>query len=138
MVRLRITTIEKGDSITDLPSAEIVDLEEGNTLMMLVYQVANGEIAEMRVEAENQEGLEAIRGLMIGTGNANLADSNLEEVRSARLFLEDAECFRQPMNSPNFIFIRRTPQPELFPEILPPTVSDSPPSPGTFSHMDYK
>lgn len=138
MLRLRITTIEKGYSETNLPSAEIVDLEEGNTLMMLVYQVANGEIAEMRVEAENQDGLEAIRGLLIGTGNAYLAESHLEEVRNAQLFLEDAECFRQPMNPPNFIFIRRSPQPELFPEILPPTVSDSTPSLGNFSHMDYK
>ncbi|MEY3443191.1 MAG: hypothetical protein RLZZ519_1472 [Bacteroidota bacterium] len=136
-MRILAQLFENGSPPDREPSREMWDLE--TDLMFLVYFFGNGHVQELRVVAETEDGLAAFKGLAIGTGNAKLAQVSKEDAKASRLYLPDYECYRQPMPTPNFIFIHPQPPPDLFPEVLPAPPAQNPTSSdGNFSHMDYK
>ena len=66
------------------PSPEVIDLSQKSDLMSLYLSLANGVIVEMKAEADSEEALGALRGLIEGAGSG---------VRHALSAQEKAACW---------------------------------------------
>lgn len=70
-----------------------VDVYLGNTLMALAYTFGNGLDGDVRIEAETAEGVQMMRGLVLGVGGCTrIAPPGPDE---GSLYQEGDECYRQ-------------------------------------------
>ena len=90
------------------------NLQDQETLHSLILAYGNGIILELRAEGENEDTIDTLRGVAIGTGHSSRIELSLEEKQSLWLFQEGDECYRQPMESGGYTFINPMPQPYKF------------------------
>ncbi len=82
--------------------------------MDLYLALANGAVLEMRAEADSEEALELMRGMVTGVGSCRSIVLNEEQKQALWFFQENDECYQQGSNSPGFIFIDPMIQPQNF------------------------
>ena len=79
-MKLRITMIDwKYPDDGKTPSPEVLDLAEKSHVMILYMSLANGAIVEMKAEADSEEALGVLRGLIQGAGSGVRADLSAQE-----------------------------------------------------------
>ena len=114
-MKLRITMIDweyPDDGKT--PSPEVLDLAEKSHVMILYMSLANGAIVEMKAEADSEEALDVLRGLIQGAGSGVRADLSAQEKAKCWLYEEGYECYTQGVKDPAYFFVNPAPRPEAF------------------------
>jgi len=115
MTKLLITMIYwEYPSDRKLPLPIVWDLEKENQLMALYLSFANGIILEMKAEAETDDSLDVLRGIILGAGSCVAATLSDDEKNKAWLYHEGYECYKQGNKSPAYIFVNPTHQPNKF------------------------
>lgn len=88
------------------PATDVLDLDEQNSLMLLVLMFGNGLIDEFRGEGDCADAIGALRGLACGTGGARRSEPDAGLRERSRLYREGDECYVQGGGaSPSLIFI---------------------------------
>lgn len=82
--------------------------------MALYLSFANGIILEMKAEGDAEESLDVLRGIILGAGSCTKVALSPEEINEAWLFEEGYECYKQGEESPAYIFVNPTAQPNKF------------------------
>ena len=99
--RLRLDMIDWGyPSERAAFNPTIWDLKDESDLMRLVLSLGNGTINELRAEAESQEALDALRGLVTGVGACERVELDVAEQSRFWFYRSGDEVFRQG-SSPN-------------------------------------
>ena len=100
------------DGKTPLPI--VWDLQKENQLMALYLSFANGIILEMKAEADTDDSLDVLRGIILGAGSCAEFTLSGHEKNKVWLYEEGYECYKQGEKSPAYIFVNPTPQPNKF------------------------
>ena len=98
------------------PAPEVLELSQKSDLMSLYLSLANGVIIEMKAEADSEEALGALRGLIEGAGSGVRRDLSEEEKAACWLYEEGYDCYTQGATDPAYFFVNPTPCPEVFEE----------------------
>jgi hypothetical protein len=112
-MRLLITLID-----WQYPSAKgevedtVWEINDQNTLLALLLTYGNGTLLELRAEGENEDAIEELRSIAIGTGASHKIELSVAEKQSLWLYQEGYECYKQPMDSGGYTFINPKPQPD--------------------------
>ncbi len=114
-MKLRITMIDwKYPDDGQTPSPEVLDLAERSQVMLLYMSLADGAIVEMKAEADSEEALDVLRGLIQGAGSGVRADLSAQEKAKCWLYEEGYECYTQGDKDPAYFFVNPAPRPEAF------------------------
>ena len=114
-MKLRITMIDwKYPDDGQTPSPEVLDLAEQSQVMLLYMSLADGAIVEMKAEADSEEALDVLRGLIQGAGSGVRADLSAQEKTRCWLYEEGYECYTQGVKDPAYFFVNPAPRPEAF------------------------
>ncbi len=114
-MKLRITMIDwKYPDDGQTPSPEVLDLAEQSQVMILYMSLANGAIVEMKAEADSEEALDVLRGLIQGAGSGVRADLSAQEKTKCWLYEEGYECYTQGVKNPAYFFVYPAPRPKAF------------------------
>ena len=97
-----------------IPAPEVVDLSQKSDLMILYLSLANGTIVEMKAEADSEEALDALRGLIQGAGSGARRDLSDDEKAACWLYEAGYECYTQGITDPAYFFVNPVPRPEVF------------------------
>lgn len=92
----------------------LLDIRKWNDLEYLILAYGNGVIVELRAEGENEDIIDALRGIAKGTGASTKVELSQEEKQNVWLYQEGDECYRQPMKDGGYTFINPIPQPQKF------------------------
>ena len=76
--------------------------------------LANGAIVEMKAEADSEEALGVLRGLIQGAGSGVRADLSAQEKATCWLYEEGYECYTQGVKNPAYFFVYPAPRPKAF------------------------
>jgi hypothetical protein len=114
-MRLLITLIDwQYPSAKEEVENTVWDINDQNTLLALILTYGNGTLLELRAEGENEDAIDGLRSIAIGTGASHKIELSLAEQQNLWLYQAGDECYKQPMDSGGYTFINPTPQPDKF------------------------
>lgn len=93
------------------PTTERIDLADHRHRFLLVVMLGNGEFDEVLVQADSADAVDAMRGLLTGTGGASLTPVGEDDAASPA-FRPGHALYKQ-LDAGRF-FIDPDPRPELF------------------------